>query len=213
MGLSPARGAPAPVRPDRAYAAGMQRSTGEHWIALAAVVAAFVPAVRGVLEVTIVFVPGRWLVAGAVIGAVGAAVVLVAAHRSGARATVTFALATLLYAVSWPVPGVIGSFLDLIGIGLLLGFGVLVVRGSTGYRRVLGWIVAVGAAGLVVGHFALSWFFPLTLVSQTALDVIVVAPSIVQAVTYGAAGVLFLPPLLRPVGAGVRTLWSSAEVR
>ncbi|MFJ4221551.1 hypothetical protein [Curtobacterium luteum] len=191
----------------------MHRSTGERWIALAAVVAALAPALSGVLQSTIVFVPQTWLVAGSVLGAVGALVVLVAAWLSRARATVTFALATLLYAVSWPVPGIVGSFVALVAIVLLLAFGVQVVRGSSGFRRVLGWVVAVGGSLLVLSHFALSWFAPLAAVSRTALDLIVLAPGVVQAVTYAAAAVLFLPPLLRPVRDGIRTLWSTADVR
>lgn len=203
MGLSPAR----------AYAAIMHRSTGERWIALAAVVAALAPAARGALEATIVFVPQTWLVTGAVLGGLGAVVVLVAAWRPRARATVTFALATLLYAVSWPVPGIVGSFVALVAVVLLLAFGVQVVRGSSGFRRALGWIVALGGGLLVVAHFALSWFAPLAAVSQAALNVIVLAPGVVQAVAYAAAAVLFLPPLLRPVRDVARTLWSTAEVR
>ena len=203
MGLSPAR----------AYAAVMHRSTGERWIALAAVVAALAPAVRGALESTIVFVPPTWLVAGSVLGALGAVVVLAAGWRSRARATVTFALATLLYAVSWPVPGIVGSFAALIAVVLLLAFGVQVVRGSSGFRRIFGWVVAVGGGLLVLAHFALSWFTPLAAVSQSALEVIVLAPGVVQAVAYGAAAVLFLPPLLRPVRDGAHALWSTAEVR
>jgi hypothetical protein len=201
------------LSPGPAYAAVMHRSTGERWIALAAVVAALAPAVRGALEATIVFVPQTWLVAGSVLGALGAVVVLVAAWLTRARATVTFALATLLYAVSWPVPGIVGSFAALGAIVLLLAFGVQVVRGSSGFRQVLGWVVAVGGGLLVLSHFALSWFAPLAAVSQAALDVIVLAPGVVQAVAYGAAAVLFLPPLLRPVRDGARTLWSTAEVR
>ncbi|GGL09721.1 type IV secretory pathway VirB2 component (pilin) [Curtobacterium luteum] len=191
----------------------MRRSTGERWIALAAVVAALAPALSGVLQSTIVFVPQTWLVAGSVLGALGAVVVLVAAWLTRARATVTFALATLLSAVSWPVPGIVGSFVALVAIVLLLAFGVQVVRGSSGFRRVLGWVVAVGGVLLVVSHFALSWFAPLAAVSQAALDLVVLAPGVVQAVTYAAAAVLFLPPLLRPVRDAVRTLWSTADVR
>ena len=203
MGLSPAR----------AYAAVMHWSTGERWIALAAVVAALAPAARGALEATIVFVPQTWLVTGAVLGGLGAVVVLVAAWRTRARATVTFALAALLYAVSWPVPGIVGSFVALVAVVLLLAFGVQVVRGSSGFRRALGWIVALGGGLLVVAHFALSWFAPLAAVSQAALNVIVLAPGVVQAVAYAAAAVLFLPPLLRPVRDVARTLWSTVEVR
>ncbi|MGN6407457.1 MAG: hypothetical protein ACTHMH_03850, partial [Curtobacterium sp.] len=49
--------------------------------------------------------------------------------------------------------------------------------------------------------------------AQEVLVVVYAVPSVLQAVAFLAAAVLVVAPLLRTVGAGASSLWSSAEVR
>lgn len=73
-------------------------------------------------------------------------------------------------------------------------------------------MIAVAAAVWLVGGFSL-WFGTSPDASEGLLDVLVTLPALGQAVAFLTAALLFVGPLLRPVGAGARYLWSTAEVR
>ncbi|WP_336697365.1 hypothetical protein [Curtobacterium sp. USHLN213] len=123
-----------------------------------------------------------------VVAGVCGAVVLVAALRSRDRRAIAF------------------------GVAALVAFGVLTVRGLRGPQRVLGWVVTIAAALWFVVS-VLTQTVPPPSTAQEVLAVVYAVPGVLQAVVFLAAAVLVAVPLLRPVGAGAGSLWSSAEVR
>ncbi len=98
------------------------------------------------------------------------------------------------------------------GVAALVAFGVLTVRGLRGPQRVLGWVVTIAAALWFVVS-VLTQTVPPPSTAQEVLAVVYAVPGVLQAVVFLAAAVLVAVPLLRPVGAGAGSLWSSAEVR
>lgn len=193
----------------------MGNITGGRLTALAATVATVIAGSSGVAAAVVLtqWDPPRAVpVAGAVLAGIAAVVAGVVAWRVRDRALLAVAVSVLAYALSSAVPGVAITVLVVVAQGALLAFGVMVARGALGARRVLGWVVAVAAAGWFVTLLALSTI-PLTELPQAALDVAVSLPYLLQAVAYLAAAVLVVTPLFRPVRAGVAHLWDTAEVR
>ena len=193
----------------------MGNITGGRLTALAATVATVIAGSSGVAAAVVLTQwdpPRTVLVAGAVLAGIAAVVAGVVAWRVRDRALLAVAVSVLAYALSSAVPGVAITVLVVVAQGALLAFGVMVARGALGARRVLGWVVAVAAAGWFVTLLALSTI-PLTELPQAALDVAVSLPYLLQAVAYLAAAVLVVTPLFRPVRAGVARLWDTAEVR
>jgi hypothetical protein len=191
----------------------------EQRTALAGVVAALAPALAGVLG--LVVFAGWYLeppvrIVGAVVGGVAAVVVALAARRRRDRATLGFAVSVMCFALSWLPLGsasfAVGSILALAAQALVIAFGVMVLRRSTGAARVAGWVVASAGAVWLVGGLAI-WLGTLPGVSQEALTVLFTLPAAGQAVAFLTAALLFVGPLVRPVGDGARYLWSTAEVR
>jgi len=191
----------------------------EQWTALAGVVAALAPAFAGVLG--LVVYAGWYLeppvrVAGAVVGGIAAVVVAIAAGRRRDRAAVGFAVSVMCFALTWlPLGGAsfaVGSILALASQALLITFGVMVLRRSTGAARAAGWVITVAGAVWLVGGPAI-WLGTLPGVSQDALTLLFTLPAAGQAAAFLTAALLFVGPLLRPVGDGARYLWSTAEVR
>jgi hypothetical protein len=173
------------------------------WIALAGVAAALTSAVDRTLPVV-------------VIGGVAAVVVAVVAWRRPDRASLAFALSVVLQALAWvPFPTAlwpVSTILWTAAQALLVTFGVLVVRRSSGLVRIAGWVVSVGAAAWLLGTLALSSSVVLD-ASQETLSALFAVPAAGQFIAFVAAALLFAGPLLRPVGDGARYLWSTADVR
>jgi len=191
----------------------------EQWTALAGVVAALAPALAGVLG--LVVFAGWYLeppvrIVGAVVGGIAAVVVALTAGRRHDRAALGFAVSVICFALSWvPLGGAsfaVGSILVLASQALVITFGVMVLRRSTGAARAAGWVITVAGAVWLVGGLAI-WLGTLPGVSQQALTLLFTLPAAGQAVAFLTAALLFVGPLVRTVGDGARYLWSTAEVR
>lgn len=192
----------------------MGNTTGVRVVSAAATVAALVFGVEGLSDASGVLAfgpPALRLVATVVAGVCGA-VVLVAALRSRDRRAVALGVAVLAFALAWAVPGPIGDGLYWIARAALVAFGVLTVRGLRGPQRVLGWVVTIAAAVWFVVS-VLTQTVPPPSTAQEVLAVVYAVPGVLQAIAFLAAAVLVAVPLLRPVGTGAGSLWSSAEVR
>ncbi|MGN6409070.1 MAG: hypothetical protein ACTHMH_12040 [Curtobacterium sp.] len=191
----------------------MGNTTGIRIVSAAATVAALVFVLQGLADTAVLSPgsPGLRLVATVVAGVCGA-VVLVAAVRSRDRRAVAFGVAVLAFALAWALPGSLAAALYWVARAALVGFGVLTVRDHRGPQRVLGWIVTI-AAGLWFVTSLLTQTVPPPSTAQEVLVVVYAVPSVLQAVAFLAAAVLVAAPLLRTVGAGAGSLWSSADIR
>lgn len=215
----------------------MDRTRAARWIALAAVVAALVPALS-VIVGWLPFVVG-WpdpsnpvLRALVVVGLLAALVVAVHAIRRRDRVLLTFAIAAVAFPLASVLPrGVdpVATILFLVARVLLLVFGVLLVRraahpgadrtaaesetGSRRLQRTAGWAVMSGAGLWLGAELVEQLAFRVWMPPQEALFGLFAIPQVGQLVAFVAAAVCFAPPLLRPVGAGVRRLWDTADVR
>ncbi len=197
----------------------MTTNRQEQWIALAGVVAALAPALTGVAGLVVStgwYLEPPMRTAGAVVGGIAAVVVALAARRRHDRAALGFALSVLCFALTWLPLGAasfaVGSILSLASQALVIAFGVMVLRRSTGAARAAGWVIAVAGAVWLVGGLTI-WFGTLPGASQELLTLLFTFPALGQAVAFLTAALLFVGPLVRPVGAGARYLWSTAEVR
>jgi len=197
----------------------MDAAVRDRWIALAAVVAALVPALSGFAGLVTLtqWDPGTVaLRVGAVLGGLAAVVVGWVAWRRSDRTMLGFALAALCFALSWvPLRALsfpVSTILSIASEALLIAFGVVVLRRSTGATRIAGWVIAVAAAVWLLGGLGL-WFAALPQVTQTMLSVLFAIPAVAQIVAFLAAAALFVGPLLRPVRSGARYLWTTADVR
>lgn len=199
---------------------GTTRTTAQdRWVALAAVLAALGPALGGTAGLVTLtqWDPGtRSLVVGAVVAGLAAVLVGLHARRRSDRTTLGFALAALLYTLSWVPLGAasfpVSTILSTASQALLVTFGVVVARRSTGAARIAGGVVAVAAAVWLLGGLAV-WFGTLPGTSQAVLTALFAIPASGQVTAFLVAAVLFVGPLVRPVGDGVRSLWSTADVR
>jgi hypothetical protein len=215
----------------------MDRTRATRWIALAAVLAALVPALS-VIAGWLPFVVG-WpdpsdlgLRALDVVGLLAALVVAVHAMRRHDRDLLTFAIAAVAFPLASLLPrGVnpVATILFLVARVLLLVFGVLLVRrqarpgsdttasgsrtGSGRLPRTTGWLVVAGAGLWLGAELVEQLVFRVWMPPQEALFGLFAIPQVGQLVAFVAAAVFFAPPLLRPVGAGVRRLWDTADVR
>lgn len=204
----------------------MDRTRAARWIALAAVVAALVPALSVVAD-WLQFAVGwpdrfgsgmRTLV---VVGLLAAAVVTVDALRRHDHGVLSFGIAALAFGVASVLPrgfDPVATILFLVAQVLLLVFGILLVRLTVGpdsgrLQRTAGRLVAVGAGLWIAADVAEQLVFRVWMPPQEALVGIFAIPQAGQFVGFLAAALLFAPPLLRPVGAGVRRLWDTADVR
>lgn len=192
----------------------MGNTTGVRVASAAAIVAALVFGAEGLGDAwgVLAFGPPALRLAGTVVAGVCGAVVLVAALRSRDRRALAFGVAVLAFALAWAVPGPIASGLYWVARAALVAFGVLTVRGLRGPQRALGWIVTIAAAMWFIAAL-LTQTVPPPSTAQEVLVVVYAIPSLLQAIAFLAAAVLVAVPLLRPVGTGVSSLWSSAEVR
>jgi hypothetical protein len=197
----------------------MTTDVQERWTALAAVVAALAPGLTGVVGLVLLtqwYLEPPVLIVGAVIGGVAAAAVAVAAYRRHDRVTLGFAVSVLCSALGWlPLGGAsfaVSTILTLASQALAVAFGVMVARRGRGATRIGGWVIAVAAAVWLLGGFSL-WFGTSPSASQGLVDVLVTLPAFAEAVAFLTAALLFVGPLVRPVGDGARYLWSTAEVR
>lgn len=204
----------------------MDRTRAARWIPLAAVVAGLVPALSVVAD-WLQFAVGwpdrfgigmRTLV---VVGLLAAAVVTVDALRRHDRVVLSFDIAALAFGVASVLPrgfDPVATILFLVAQVLLLVFGILLVRLTAGpdsarLQRAAGRLIAVGAGLWIAADVAEQLVFRVWMPPQEALVGIFAIPQVGQFVGFLAAALLFAPPLLRPVGAGVRRLWDTADVR
>jgi hypothetical protein len=215
----------------------MDHTRAARWIALAAVVAALVPALSVVTD-WLQFAVGwpdrtgvgmRTLV---VVGLLAAAVVTAHAVRQRDRVLLTVAVAALAFCVASVLPrgfDPVATILFLAAQVLLLVFGILLVRrsaapgpgetatgsgtGSGRLQRAAGWFVTVGAGLWIAADVVVQLVFRVWIPPQEAITAFIVVPEVGQLVGFVAAALLFAPPLLRPVGAGARRLWDTADVR
>lgn len=193
----------------------MQNIRGERRTALAATVATAIAGLSGVADAVVLTQwdpPRAALFAAALVAGVAALATGVAAWRTKDRPLLAVAVSVLAYVLSSAVAGLAITVLVVVSQGALLALGVLVTRSGGGMRRTLGWIVVIAAAGWFVTLLAVSTV-PLVTLPQGALDAVIALPSVLQTVAYLAAALMVVPPLLRPVAAGVARLWDSAEVR
>jgi len=193
----------------------MQHVTGERWASAAAATAAVVAALGGLAGAVALtqWDPGPTvLLVGAVVAGVAAAAAAGWSWRNGDRVLFTAAVSVLAYALSWVAPGVLVTVVVVVAQGALLASGVRTIRSARGTRRALGWTAAIAAALWFVSLLSLSTPL-LVALPQDSLGVTLSLPYLFQTLGYLAAAALVAGPLLRPVGAGARSLWSSAEVR
>lgn len=134
------------------------------------------------------------------------------------------ALAALVAALAFAIGPVAGQVVltrwdpgqpVLIGAAVVGGAAPVVVAVSVwrrGDRTSLGFALAVGAFVWLSGGLAI-WLGTLPGTSQTVLTVLFAIPAVGQFAAFVAAALLFAGPLLRPVCAGGRYLWSTADVR
>jgi hypothetical protein len=188
----------------------------ERLSALAAVVAALVPAVTVV--VGWVDRMAEWPTSSGfgVVGLVAGAVTAVLAARRGDRATLGFGIATVALPLGVLLPTVlhpVATVLLLLARVLLVVFGVVLVVRSSGPRRTAGWFVTVGAGVWLLSEAAMNVLLRVWIPPQEALLPLFTVPQVGEFVGFTAAVLVFVPPLVRPVGAGVRRLWDTADVR
>ena len=221
----------------------MHDTTRDRLTALAAVVAALVPAFPVVaewLQFALVLqeqysVTFRIVM---VVGIVAAALVTVRALRGRDRVLLVFALAALTYSVASLVASAIwglSSVLFIVSWVLLFVFGLLLVvrtrtRTTTGTRtgtavpstagaasgrfhRVTAWAVLVGAAVWLAWTVVQPVLFTLWLPPQDALTAVFEVPQAALLMACIGAVLVFVPPLVRPVRDGARRLWETADVR
>jgi len=221
----------------------MHDITRDRLTALAAVVAALVPAFPVVAE---------WLQFALVlqeqysvtfrivmiVGIVAAALVTVRALRGRDRVLLVFALAALTYSVASLVASAIwglSSVLFIVSWVLLFVFGLLLVvrtrtRTTTGTRtgtavrstagaasgrfhRVTAWAVLVGAAVWLAWTVVQPVLFTLWIPPQDTLTAVFEVPQAALLMACIGAVLVFVPPLVRPVRDGARRLWETADVR
>ncbi|PZE57325.1 hypothetical protein DEJ24_12215 [Curtobacterium sp. MCPF17_001] len=221
----------------------MHDTTRDRLTALAAVVAALVPAIAVVaswLQVALTW-PDQYSIGFRTVMAVGlaaAAVVTIEALRNHDHVLLAFALAALTYSVAGLVPGAawpLGTVLFIAARVLLFVFGVLLVLrtrpSTTGdtttdttadttagaasgpLHRVAAWAVLVGAGIWLAWTVVEPVLFGFWMPPQDALTVLFAIPQTAQFVAFVGALLVFAPPLLRPVGHGARRLWETADVR
>ncbi|PZF61462.1 hypothetical protein DEJ33_16525 [Curtobacterium sp. MCPF17_047] len=217
----------------------MHDTTRDRLTALAAVVAALVPAIAVVAswpQVALTW-PDQYSIGFRAVMAVGlaaAAVVTIEALRSHDHVLLAFALAALTYSVAGLVPGAawpLGTVLFIAARVLLFVFGVrLVLRtrpstttdtttdttagaASGPLHRVAAWAVLVGAGIWLAWTVVEPVLFGFLMPPQDALSVLFAIPQTAQFVAFVGALLVFAPPLLRPVGDGARRLWETADVR
>ena len=221
----------------------MHDTTRDRLTALAAVVAALVPAFPVVaewLQFALVLqeqysVTFRIVM---VVGIVAAALVTVRALRGRDRVLLVFALAALTYSVASLVANAIwglSSVLFIVSWVLLFVFGLLLVvrtrtRTTTGTRtgtavrstagaasgrfhRVTAWAVLVGAAVWLAWTVVQPVLFTLWIPPQDTLTAVFEVPQAALLMACIGAVLVFVPPLVRPVGDGARRLWETADVR
>jgi hypothetical protein len=217
----------------------MHGTTRDRLSALAAVVAALVPALAVVatwsqlaLTAQDLYTVGFRTVM--VVGVVAAALVTVRALRGHDRVLLAFALAVLTWSVAGLLPDavwVLGTVLFIAARVLVFVFGVLLVvrtrtdtaptadtiagAGAAGGRlhRVAAWAVLVGGGVWLVWTVVEPVLYGLWTPTQDWLTVLFAIPQTAQFVAFVGAAVVFVPPLLRPVGDGARRLWETADVR
>lgn len=182
-------------------------------------VAALAPALSGFAGIAALtqWDPGTIaLRVGAVLGGLASIVVGWSAWRRSDRPTLGFALATLCFALGWipfgAVLSPISTILSIASDALLIAFGVVVLRRGTGATRAAGWVIVVATAVWLLGGLGL-WFVLAPQATQTTLTVVFTISGVAQIVAFLAAAALFVGPLVRPVRAGARYLWSTADVR
>lgn len=197
----------------------MDAAVKNRWIALAAVVAGLAPALSGFAGIVSLTQWDPGLVAlqvGAVLGGLGSVVVGWSAWRRSDRPTLGFALAALCFALGWIPFGAlsfpISTILSIASDALLIAFGIVVLRRSSGATRFAGWAIVVATAVWLLGGLGL-WLVIVPEATQTTLTVLFTISGVAQIVAFLAATALFVGPLLRPVRAGARYLWSTADVR
>jgi hypothetical protein len=188
----------------------------ERLSALAAVVAALVPAVTVV--VGWLDRMAEWPTSSGlgVVGLVAGAVTAVLAARRGDRATLGFGIAAVALPLGVLLPTVlhpVATVLLLLARVLLVVFGVVLVVRSSGPRRTAGWFVTVGAGVWLLSEAAMNVLLRVWIPPQEALLPLFTVPQVGEFVGFTAAALVFVPPLVRPVGAGVRRLWDTADVR
>ncbi|PZE93372.1 hypothetical protein [Curtobacterium sp. MCBD17_008] len=194
----------------------MDQTRYERLSALAAVVAALVPAVTvviGWLDRMAAWPTSSGL---GVVGLVAGAVTAVLAARRGDRATLGFGLAAVALPLGVLLPTAlhpVATVLLLLARVLLLVFGVVLVVRSSGSRRTAGWFVTVGAGVWLLSEAVMNVLFRVWIPPQEALLPLFTVPQVGEFVGFAAAALVFVPPLVRPVGAGVRRLWDTADVR
>ncbi|WIB16457.1 hypothetical protein DEJ34_04795 [Curtobacterium sp. MCPF17_050] len=199
----------------------MDQTRYERLSALAAVVAALVPAVTvviGWLDRMAAWPTssGLGVVGLGVVGLVAGAVTAVLAARRGDRATLGFGLAAVALPLGVLLPTALhpgATVLLLLARVLLLVFGVVLVVRSSGSRRTAGWFVTVGAGVWLLSEAVMNVLFRVWIPPQGALLPLFTVPQVGEFVGFAAAALVFVPPLVRPVGAGVRRLWDTADVR
>lgn len=201
--------------------ATVRSTTSARWAALAAVVAALVPALGVVGVWADQTIGGSWTygpvarVLG-VVGLLAGVVTAVLAARRGDRATLGFGLAAVALPLGVLVASVlhpVAAVLLLLARVLLVAFGVVVALRSAGARRVAGWSVTVGAGVWLLSEIGMDVLFRFWIPPQEALLPFFTVPQVGQFVGFVVAALLFVPPLVRPVGAGLRRLWATADVR
>jgi len=221
----------------------MHDTTRDRLTALAAIVAALVPAFPVVaewLQFALVLqeqysVTFRIVM---VVGIIAAALVTVRALRGRDRVLLVFALAALSYSAASLVASAIwglSSVLFIVSWVLLFVFGLLLVvrtrtRTTTGTRtgtavrstagaasgrfhRVTAWAVLVGAAVWLAWTVVQPVLFTLWIPPQDALTAVFEVPQAALLVACIGAVLVFAPPLVRPVRDAARRLWETADVR
>jgi hypothetical protein len=217
----------------------MHDTTRDRPTALAAVVAALVPALAVVaawLQLALTWQEQYTLGFRTVmvVGVLAAGLVAVRGLRGHDHVLLAFALAALTYSLAGLVPGAVwglGTVLFVAARVLFVVFGVLLVlhtstgpststgsstsTGATGGRvhRVAAWAVLVGAGVWLAWTVVEPVFFGLWMPPQDALTAVFAIPQTAQFVASVGAVLLFAPPLVRPVGDGARQLWETADVR
>lgn len=219
----------------------MHDTTRDRLTALAAVVAALVPALAVVsdwLQFALDLQEDRYVVGFRTVLAVGivaAALVAVRALRGQDRVLLGFALAVLTWSLAGFVPSSawpVGTVLFIAARALLFVFGVLLVlrtraatapgagtsttsTGPAGGRvhRVAAWAVLVGAGVWLAWTVVEPVLFGLWVPPQDALTGLFAIPQAGQFVAFVGAVLVFVPPLVRPVRDGARRLWETADVR
>ncbi|PZE82492.1 hypothetical protein [Curtobacterium sp. MCBD17_032] len=198
----------------------MNQTQVERLSASAAVLAALMPAAAVVAAWVDPMALATSAVVGmrvlGVVGLVAGAVTAVLAARRGDRATLGFGITAVALPLGVLLPTAlhpVATVLLLVARVLLVVFGVVLVMRSSGSRRAAGWFVTVGAGVWLLSETAMNVLFRVWIPPQEALLPLFTVPQVGQFVAFAAAALVFVPPLVRPVGAGVRRLWDTADVR